>query len=187
MKKQPERTAMTRGILIEAFLELCKHKPFDKITISEISAKAGYNRSTFYQYFNDVHHLLSCIEDEMLEYIKDAVVNKIGKVRPENFFVDGFMQIHENKRYILKLLLGGSINTFPSKLKKSLIPLFAEQMHMSMDDEQTIYKLDFYLSGIISIVSRWVTSDAPMPPEEYALLIRQIVEGMSKSKLFPVL
>lgn len=56
-----------------------------------------------------------------------------------------------------------------------------------MDDEQTIYKLDFYLSGIISIISRWVTSDAPMPPEEYALLIRQIVEGMSKSKLFPVL
>ena len=119
MKKQPERTAITRSILIEAFLELCKNKPFDKITISEISAKAGYNRSTFYQYFNDVHHLLSCIEDEMLEYIKDTVVHKIGKVRPEKFFVDEFMRIHEDKRYILKLLLGGSLNTFPSKLKKT--------------------------------------------------------------------
>jgi len=187
MKKQPERTAITRSILIDTFFELSKQKPLDKITVSEICSRAGFNRSTFYQYFNDSHHMLSCIGDDMLLYIKDTVVNQIGKVRPEKLFVDEFIKIHEDKRYILKLLLGERLNIFPLKLKESLIPLFAEQMHMSMADEQTIYMLDFYLSGIISVVSRWVTSDEPMPPENYALLIRQIVEGMSKSGLFPQL
>lgn len=188
MKKQPERTAMTRSVLIDTFLELSNQKPVDKITVSEISSKAGFNRSTFYQYFNDTHHLMSCIEDDLLLYIKNTIISQIGEVHPEHLFIELFIKINAEKRNTLKLLLGRSINnSFPTKLKESLIPLFAVQMHLSANAPETIYKLDFYLSGIISIISRWVTSDIPMPPDEYALLIQQIVEGMRKSELFPIL
>lgn len=187
MKKQPERTAMTRKILINTFLELSNRKAVDKITVSEICINAGFNRSTFYHYFDDINHLLSFIEDDLLIYIKNTIISQIGKSRPEQLFIDGFIQIHEEKRNILKLLLGKSNNYFPIKLKSTLIPLFASQMHMPIDDNQTIYKLDFYLSGIIAVLSRWVTSETPMEPEEYALLIRQIVEGMRKSDIFPSL
>ncbi|MBQ7896731.1 MAG: TetR/AcrR family transcriptional regulator [Oscillospiraceae bacterium] len=187
MKKQPERTAMTRSILIDTFLKLSKEKPLDKITVSEICTKAGYNRSTFYQYFNDTNHLLSGIGDDLLLYIKDTVINQVGKAPPERYFIESFIYIHEEKRDILKLLLGDRANSFSSKLKETMIPLFARQMQMPMDDEQTVYKLDFYLSGIISMLSRWVTSEPTMPPEQYALITRQIVEGMRNSGLFPAL
>ncbi len=186
MKKQPERTAMTRNLLIDTFLQLSKQKPVDKITVAEISSKSGFNRSTFYQYFNDTNHLLSYIEDDLILYIKNTIINQIGEAHPEHLFIELFIKINAEKRNTLKLFLGSS-NGFPTKLKECLIPLFASQMHMSLDDEQTIYKLDFYLSGIISILSRWVISETPMPPEEYALIIRQIVEGMRKSELFPIL
>ena len=188
MKKQPQRTAMTRSILIDTSIELCEQKEIDKITVSELSCKAGYNRSTFYQYFDDTYHLLSCIEDDLLLYIKDTVVKQIGKERPEEFFINGFIRIHTEKGKVLKLLLRrNSSNQFPTKLKEALIPAFATQMHLDAADEQVIYILDFYLSGIISVLSRWVTAETPMPPEEYALLMRRIVEGMGKSGLFPVL
>lgn len=187
MKKQPERTEMTRKILVDAFLRLSENKPVDKITVSEICNKAGYNRSTFYQYFNDTRHLLSCIEDDLLLYIKNRIISQIGETHPEHLFVDLFIKINAEKSSTLKLLLGKSINnSFPVKLKESLIPLFAAQMKMPANDSQTVYKLDFYLSGIISIISRWITSESPMPPEEYALLVKQIVEGMRKSELFPI-
>lgn len=188
MKKQPERTAMTRSALIDTFLELSNQMPLERITVSEISRKSGFNRSTFYQYFNDTQHLLSCIEDDLLLYIKSKIISKIGEAHPEHLFIDLFININTEKRNILKLLLGRSINNgFPAKLKESLIPLFAAQMNMPADDSQTVYKLDFYLSGIISIISRWITSESPMPPEEYALIVKQIVDGMYKSELFPVL
>lgn len=155
MKKQPERTAMTRSALIDTFLELSDQMPLDKITVSEISRRAGFNRSTFYQYFNDTHHLLSCIEDDLLLYIKNKIISQIGKTHPEHLFVDLFIKINAEKRSTLKLLLGRSINNgFPVKLKESLIPLFAVQMNLSANDPQTVYKLDFYLSGIISIISK---------------------------------
>ena len=187
MKKQPERTAMTRSILIDTFLELSNQMPLDKITVAEISRKSGFNRSTFYQYFNDTQHLLSCLEDDLLLYIKTRIISQIGEAHPEHLFVDLFIKINAEKRSTLKLLLGSSSNnSFPAKLKESLIPLFAAQMKIPADDSQTAYKLDFYLSGIISIISRWITSETPMPPEEYALLVKQIVEGMRKSELFPI-
>lgn len=188
MKKQPERTAMTRGTLIDTFIKLSENKPINKISVSEICNVAGYNRSTFYQYFTDTHHLLSCIEDDLLLYIKNTVISQIGERHPENLFVDLFIEVNTEKKNTLKLLLDKSLNNgFPTKLKESLIPLFAAQMNLSLDDEQTIYKLDFYLSGIISVLSRWVTSDTPMPPEKYGLIVQQLVEGMRKSGIFPSL
>ena len=183
MKKQPQRTTKTRSTIINTFLELSNQKPIDKITVSEISSIANLNRSTFYQYFNDINHILEYIEDDLIFYIKDNVVNQIGKIRTEQLFIELFIKINIEKRNILKLLL--SNQGFSIKLKEILIPLFANQMNLSLEDPQTIYKLDFYLSGIISILSRWVTSNNPMPPEEYALLMKQIVEGMRKSELFP--
>ena len=187
MKKQYERTELTRSTIINTFLELSRHKPIDKITVSEISSKAGYNRSTFYQYFDDTHHLISHIEDDLMNYIKETVVSRIGRANPEQFFVDTFIIIYEEKRDILKLLLKGTDSRFPAKLKEFLIPLFAQQLQMPQNEEQTVYKLDFYLSGIIAVISRWISSETPMSPPKYALLIQQIVEGMRKSELFPVL
>ena len=184
MKKQYERTALTRSTIINTFLELSRYKSADKITVSEISHKAGYNRSTFYQYFDDTHHLISCIEDDLMNYIKDTIVSRICKANPEQFFIDVFIKVYEEKRDILKLLFRGTDNSFPAKLKEFLIPLFAQQLQMPQNEEQTVYKLDFYLSGIIAVISRWVSSETAMSPKEYALLMQQIVEGMRKSQLF---
>ena len=53
MKKQPERTAATRSAFVDAFISISESRPIEKITIQEIADKAGYNRTTFYQYFED--------------------------------------------------------------------------------------------------------------------------------------
>ena len=188
MNKQPERTTATRNDFIDAFLELSNHKSIDKITVSELSKKAGYNRSTFYQYFTDTSHLLSYIEDDMLRYIKDTILQQIGKEHPTERFIALFTQISAEKRTLLKFLLDNNAgHHFPAKLKETLIPAFAMQMHLSLENEHAIFLLDFYLSGIIAVLSRWITSETPMLPNEYAIIMREIVEGMQKSDLFPML
>ena len=66
MKKQPERTAATRSAFVDAFISISESRPIEKITIQEIADKAGYNRTTFYQYFEDTFHLLSYMEDYII-------------------------------------------------------------------------------------------------------------------------
>ena len=53
-----------RTCIVEAFLQLCQTLPCDKITVSQLTKKAGYNRSTFYAYFNNTDDLLKQLETE---------------------------------------------------------------------------------------------------------------------------
>ncbi|WP_203652008.1 TetR/AcrR family transcriptional regulator [Secundilactobacillus yichangensis] len=61
MGKAQERT---RRQILSAFLELLSEKPYDMISVSEISAASLITRSTFYRYFDDKKDLLMAeIED----------------------------------------------------------------------------------------------------------------------------
>ena len=49
MPKRTTITAHTKQNLIDAFWVLYCQKPLTQITVKEIVARAGYNRSTFYE------------------------------------------------------------------------------------------------------------------------------------------
>lgn len=51
---------ITKNNLIEAFWSIYKVKPLPKITVKEITDKAGYNRGTFYTYFSDINEIKPC-------------------------------------------------------------------------------------------------------------------------------
>ena len=50
MSKLSPTASATREVFIDTFCELYRTKPVEKITVSEITRKAGYNRATFYDY-----------------------------------------------------------------------------------------------------------------------------------------
>ena len=58
-------------VLAESLIELSAKKPIDKITIKEITDKAGVIRPTFYNHFQDKYELIEwIIKNELLEPIK---------------------------------------------------------------------------------------------------------------------
>ena len=58
-------------VLAESLIELSAKKPIDKITIKEITDKAGVIRPTFYNHFQDKYELIEwIIKSELLEPIK---------------------------------------------------------------------------------------------------------------------
>lgn len=66
------------GLLIESFKELALHHPIEKITIKEITDKAGVIRPTFYNHFQDKYELLErIIQLELLEPIRPLLENRM--------------------------------------------------------------------------------------------------------------
>ena len=51
MNKNTIQTEATKQAFVDALCQLACKKPVARVTVKEISDKAGYNRSTFYQYF----------------------------------------------------------------------------------------------------------------------------------------
>lgn len=66
MNKQPEITEQTRKNIVMAFCRLYEEKPIEKISVKDVIALAGYNRSTFYEYFTDNMHFLNSLKMMLL-------------------------------------------------------------------------------------------------------------------------
>ena len=74
------RVRMTKRMLIDAFLQLRREKPLRRITVSELCARAGVGRGTFYAHYQDVYDLNEKLETRFLEEfsvaLRDALENE---------------------------------------------------------------------------------------------------------------
>lgn len=52
--------------LIEGFLNLAEGKPYDKISVKELTARCHVARTSFYRYFEDTLDMLECLEEYLL-------------------------------------------------------------------------------------------------------------------------
>lgn len=71
MQKQPDITESTKAHILDAFWELYKEQPFEKISASAVAVKANVHRSTFYRYFTDIQNVLEEFENDLLEKIEN--------------------------------------------------------------------------------------------------------------------
>lgn len=87
-----KRTAQLK--LYEALIELSKVKPIRDIQVSELCRQAQVNRSTFYQYYEDIHHLIKKETTEtlaqLMNILKDQRLDpaRITVTNEETIFVD---------------------------------------------------------------------------------------------------
>ena len=178
MKKVTNTQINTRQVFIDTFCTLYKTKRIEKITIKELTDQAGYNRSTFYKYFDDIYALLTSIEDELIVKFKEIIIMNIKSTVDEISF-SSFITIQEENPKILHALLANPNNLRSiERLKMEMNLIFIEQLNISKTDAKANYILEFYISGVISVVRRWLINEKDISFEELAELIRTILSEL---------
>ncbi len=62
------------------------------------------------------------------------------------------------------------------------MPVIISAFHIPTDDINAVYALDFYLSGIISMVSEWQKNNQELSADELGALVHTILtEGVMKA------
>jgi hypothetical protein len=158
MKKQPELTAQTKENLMEAFWQLFCTKRIEKVTVKEITAKAGYNRSTFYQYFTDVYDVLEQIENSVLPNHQGMIPHNPTDITTASLPIDALTNMYEkNKKYYIVLFGENGDPSFQSKFKNYLKETVKEHLdaqgitcNFEMD-----FALEYTLSGMIGALTYW--------------------------------
>lgn len=178
MHKQPEITDATREAFATAFLSLLRKKTIDKITVRELAQAAGYNRTTFYNYFTDVYQLYAYIEDYVFAHIKDRIKDNMRHIDRELQFIRTFTQIYDEwKEPIAVLLAGAGNDRFIGRLKEQLIQYWRVELQFPAGDIRREYALDFYLSAVLSVISRWLKNQQDLAAEDLAKLLRELLTG----------
>lgn len=181
MRKQPQVTEQTRANLRQAFWSLYAERPIEKISVREITDRAGYNRATFYLYYHDVYELLEEIEGTVLSTIERLVNERLlqGDTLDFSQHMGIILRLAGRSRDYTRVLLGPHGDpAFGERLKEAICPL-VDRFFLpgeELDEQASRIVREFYLSGILAIIRAWTASDDPMPIDQLIRLVMRIVQ-----------
>ncbi|WP_026865942.1 TetR/AcrR family transcriptional regulator [Jeotgalicoccus marinus] len=172
--------SLTRENLIEAFWELYKDKPIEKITVKEITNRAGYNRGTFYAYFKDTYEVLKESKESIMPS-KDMIIYPIQRIEKKEDLIfdtlshsnDYFM---ENQEKIIVLLGPEGDPSFVHELKIRTREILMEYLNGSdiNEPEKIQFIIEYHMSAIIGVFQLWVERGSTLDQIELEKLIEDI-------------
>ncbi|GFZ33815.1 hypothetical protein CSC2_43410 [Clostridium zeae] len=144
---------------MDAFWQLYSEKRIEKITIKDITIKAGYNRSTFYKYFTDVYDVLEQIESSILpdlEKHKDILMDT-----NKHLSLIHITEVYNrNKKYFVVLLGKNGDPAFHEKIKNVYKELIRPSFQSIYTDDLTLeYTLEYMMSAFIGVLTYCFTQE----------------------------
>lgn len=102
------RIERTRKCIKDAFIELRKIKPLEKITVKELAALACINKATFYSHYNDIYDLSEQLENETINSILCSIPHIKSLVSNPIIAVEELTIASTQKKYLTDILFSGS-------------------------------------------------------------------------------
>ena len=188
-KKEYRSAIRSRKLIRQAFMDLLKEKPFEKITVTDIVNRAEINRSTFYAHYPDVMGLLDEFQEEILSVFEDYLKNV------------SFSDLLENPTEYIRLIITMSSqnnelyrhlsnSTIAVKQMEQMKKLLVERILSTIDIPEIYqgrYELEFgvrfFLGGFVDVYTQWVNGELDCTMEDIVQSIsRMIIQVYSKSE-----
>lgn len=194
-EKQPKTRAESKYFatakkMDAAFLDLLDKKDFAFITVKEICAAAGVNRSTFYLHYETVGDLLAesavYINEQFLAYMQNDSAAFAGKLQDcpmEELYLLTPQYLRPYLGYVAshrRLLRTVMAHADTLRLEDSYAGLFRHVFVPILDrfhvpPEEREYRMTFYIHGLMAIITMWLERDCADPPEKIITLMQHCV------------
>jgi len=154
----------------KAFVELLRNRELKDITVTDICAVTGLNRSTFYANFADVYELADRFREKLEQDFSQQF--RMDDDRRE---VDGalrmFRHIRENRIfYSTYFKLGYD--------QKNQIMLYdTHRAEQDFGGKFVAYHIEFFRNGLNAIIRMWLQGGCKETPEEMAEILRAEYRG----------
>ena len=185
MQKKESKYYYTAQLMNQALIALLEKKDIEFITVTEITKKAGVNRSTFYLHYENIYDLLEetiqNLNEKFISSFNIRVPFKINSPQEAflitNEFLIPYLNFCKENKKILQL-----INKKPRLFQNkevyqkmySMIFYPAISQFLNKEDERT-YFLEFFTQGLVGIVHKWLELDCVTPIEELIDIIKKCI------------
>lgn len=181
----------------KAFLPLLETKDFAYITIKEVCAAAGVNRSTFYLHYQNTRELLDesllflyrqflsyfqSRNEDFIKRLSHCPLEELRLITPE-YLTPYLNFIRDHRRlYAASMENPGNFQSediYQRMFRNIFDPILAR---FSVPEAERPYWMAFYLRGIAGVVSEWAKTGCTLPVESVAgILMKCIPAGPSSS------
>lgn len=172
----------SREHIITAFLQLCEAMPYNKITVSQLIKKAGYNRSTFYSHFKSIDALMQELQKYVMQ-VPDEILPYGLKILYTGIITDEqlrlFQKILHQSLPILTMLLGPHGNPlFVHHFKEHIHQKIVALLGLKQDDltPQLTLMLEFIISGHLQLLLYYYKNKPEITPLDFWMQIRSCID-----------
>ena len=169
-KKENRRTQETKKNLRNALLAEMQEKPFAQITVKDICAAAGLNRTTFYLHYPNQEALLREIEQtayvEIEEYIRSIRAREDKKEQIQMLLT----YIRKNLP-LFRIILFNQDAEYKERFMRHFLETLDEERMRYISSGSGIYTKAFLIHGCIGLVTSWIEDDFGVSTEELAELM----------------
>jgi AcrR family transcriptional regulator len=176
-----KKTNLTRSWIFESLMLLMDKKPYGKITVSDITQKAGIARQTFYRSYANKDAVL-------FEYFRGMVnadllkIENIIKGSPDTIvLMYNYAYMCTQRERIKKILvccnfLTDFVSKFALAVDELLVPII-ESYRGAFSPEDFLlfrYKLKHDITGCFQVFHDWFLNDSPLPVEQIVSMLNSM-------------
>lgn len=186
MNRAENRYFQTAARMNRALLELLGEKGYEYITVKELCARAGVNRSTFYLHYDGMADLLSETVEQTLQSLLDKFeerpedfIRRIGTDERENLilltprYLSVYLEFIRENRAVLRAAYSNpeALQTWNMARDLTRHILCPIMRRFDVPEGDMPYYAAFYLRGAMAIVEEWLSSDCSRSDAEIAELL----------------
>lgn len=197
MNKSESKYFHTAERMDEALLSLLLEKDFEYITVKDICARAGVNRSTFYLHYENTADLLA----EAVAMVHGRYQRRFPALGPDSgviagrpkkdlfFITDQWLLpwldfVKENRRGYkaihTQMDVFGVERTYRDYFQAIFSPILSQY---GVAEEKHEYMMAFYRHGLVAVMLKWVESGCRESPAEIAEIMKLCVGHAADEKM----
>lgn len=174
----------TKAAIIDAFQQILKETPINKITVKSIVERCGINRNTFYYYFKGIPELveyhLTALADQLFEHFEQP--NPIGEIQQ---IVNYFDQRKSSVLHIYRYISKEEFLTFFNKIATYVVEKSLRRMtdEAPIPEKDLIILIRYYKGALIGGILDWL--EARMSYDMSAMVTRlcELMEGSTRKAI----
>lgn len=199
MDRSQSKYFHTAAKMDEALISLLNEKEFEYITVKEICARAGVNRSTFYLHYENTRDLLEEAAGSLIRQFAacfsvdtQSITDQFRNTPLENlnyisdqYLIPYLTFIRDNRTVFAIAVANSKYLGFDDVYQR----LFRHIFHPILDrfrfpEIEQPYVMAFYLNGVHAIVTRWLQHDCREPIETICGILQKCILGKLQGQDF---
>lgn len=157
-----------------AFLKLLDLKPFSRISISEITEKAGVSRVSYYRHFSSKEDILT----KHCDYVLESIIRDLRSRKISNGY-DFWRCIYSNlgeTNLAYHMIRSGLEDEFFDILEAKMSVIFSEILKVDISDKINLVLMEFVIGGIVALLRKPMLINRKITDEDVASFILRLSE-----------
>ncbi len=182
IRKEDQRTRVTKLLIRQAYLALLNSKPMNDITVSELCEQAGISRVTFYLHYQNIEDLNEKIKRSFYDEIKNSfmpfLLDENRDLSNDNLVQAILKVLYDNKDVVSAMLVNAHDKEFVSTILefgRQIVLNLYPKLFSNKDQKDFEIFYSYVAGGCLAIIKRWVRNNFQDNVGELSANIKKLI------------